>query len=163
MRYAVLVTTFLFLVAAAGCAGTSGSTPPGSVSPAATPAPSGPAIAVQGAWARPAAAGQNSAAYFVIENQSTQPDALVGAMVEASVAKMAEVHETKMEGGVMKMSPAPRVEVPAGGKVEFKPGGYHVMLMELQRELKEGDTVTITLTFEKAGKVTVRATVKSQG
>jgi hypothetical protein len=75
---------------------------------------------------------------------------------------MTEVHETKMEGGVMKMSPVSKVEVPAGGKVEFKPGGYHIMLMELQRDLKEGETITITLTFEKSGNVTVQASVKSQ-
>ncbi len=135
--------------------------------PGATPttpaqAPSGPKIAIQSAWARPALKGQNSAAYFVIENTGTAADSLTGAKVDGAVAKTAEVHETKMEGGVMKMQPTPRVEVPAGSKVEFKPGGYHVMIMELQHDLKEGEKISIVLTFEKSGSITVQAEVKSQ-
>ncbi len=59
----------------------------------------------------------------------------------------------KMEGGVMKMSAVDRLPLPAGKAVELKPGGYHVMLMDLAQPLKEGDTVPLTLTVEdKAGK-----------
>ena len=73
--------------------------------------------------------------------------------VASPVAKIVEVHEMKMEGGMMKMRAVDKLALPAGKTVELKPGGYHVMLMDLAQPLKEGDTVPLTLTFEdKAGK-----------
>ena len=71
----------------------------------------------------------------------------------------------KMDGGVMKMNAIDKLPLPAGKPVDLKPGGYHVMLMDLTRPLKEGDTVPITLTVvDKAGKaqkIEVRASVRS--
>jgi len=69
---------------------------------------------------------------------------------------------TMASGGMMGMRPVARLDIPAGGKVELKPGGYHIMLIELTRELKVGDKVEITLTFEKAGDVKVTAEVRAQ-
>jgi copper(I)-binding protein len=60
----------------------------------------------------------------------------------------------------MAMRPIPRLPVPAGGSVEMKPGGYHVMLLGLTRDLKLGDTVDVTLTFEQAGVMTIEAPVR---
>ncbi len=81
------------------------------------------------------------------------------------VAKVVEIHEMKQEGGVMKMNAVDRVALPAGKTVELRPGGFHVMLMDLAQPLKEGDTVPLTLTFEdKAGKkqtVEVKAPVRA--
>lgn len=165
MRVAILWAPLLSLIMALGCAApavTPTTAPTKSAAPTSTQTLPGPKISVQAPWVRPALAGQNSAAYFVIVNEGSSADVLTGVKVSSSIAKMAEIHQTKMEGGVMKMSPAPNVEVPAGSRVEFKPGGYHVMLMELQRELKEGETISITLTFEKSGNVTLEAPVKSQ-
>jgi hypothetical protein len=71
-----------------------------------------------------------------------------------------ELHETKNEGGVMTMRPLSRFVLPPGGKLEMKPGGYHVMLLGLTRDLHQGDTVKVTLTFEKSGPVTVEAPVR---
>ena len=69
------------------------------------------------------------------------------------VAGVVEVHEMAMEGNTMKMRAVPALELPAGKAVQLKPGGYHVMLIDLKQPLKEGDTVPITLTIEgKDGK-----------
>jgi len=59
-----------------------------------------------------------------------------------------EVHEMSMDGGVMKMRAVPNLALPAGKAVELKPGGYHVMLMDLKGQVKEGDTVPVTLVVE---------------
>jgi copper(I)-binding protein len=136
-------------------------------------------IKVTGAWARNSAAVTGAgAAYLVIQNTGSEADALVGASTPA--AKTAEVHETKAiesaapsaSGGMagamgstspmMGMVPVARVDVPAGGTVEFKPGGYHLMLIGLIADLKVGDTIELTLTFEKAGAITVKAEVRAQ-
>jgi copper(I)-binding protein len=71
---------------------------------------------------------------------------LVGAA--SPVAKIVEIHEMAMDGGVAKMRAVQRVDLPAGKPVALKPGGYHVMLMALQQPLKEGESVRIALTFQ---------------
>ncbi|WP_376789032.1 copper chaperone PCu(A)C [Thermoflexus sp.] len=99
-----------------------------------------------------------SAVYFVVVNDGDQPDALIGAV--SDVAEKVELHETRMEGDVAKMQPVPRVEIPARGRVEFKPRGLHVMLIGLKRELQVGDTFTLTLRFEKSGEIPITVTVR---
>jgi copper(I)-binding protein len=101
--------------------------------------------------------GGNGAVYVTIVNDGA-PDALLSAAT--STAAAVELHEVVQEGGVMKMRPLPRFEVPGGGRVEMKPGGYHIMLLGLTRDLKPGDTVSVTLTFDKAGRMTVDAPVR---
>jgi len=117
-------------------------------------------LAVRDVWARPAAQGGNSAVFFMIDNPTAQDDTLLG--VQTDVAMMAGLHRSVMDGDVMKMEPHEAVAVPAKGQVEFKPGDYHVMLMNLKKDLNAGDTFTITLKFEKAGEITLEATVKDQ-
>ncbi len=79
-----------------------------------------------------------------------------GKLVAASspVAGVVEIHEMAMEGGVMKMRALPGgLDLPPGKTVELKPGGYHVMLLDLKQQLKEGETVAVTLVVEgKDGK-----------
>jgi len=90
-----------------------------------------------------------------------------GKLVAASspVAGVVEIHEMAMEGSVMKMRAIPGLDLPAGKTVELKPGGYHVMLMDLKQQLKPGETVSVTLVVEdKDGKrqnVEVKAPVKN--
>jgi hypothetical protein len=119
-------------------------------------------VTVADAWARAVVPGQMATGAFMRLTAATDA-ALVGAASPA--AKIVEIHEMKMEGGVMKMSAVDRLPLPAGKPVELKPGGYHVMLMDLVEPLKEGDTVPITLTVaDKAGKtqkIEVRASVRS--
>ncbi len=142
---------------AAGCTGTG--------------APKG-GVAVEGAWARPGEKGGTSAVYFTVRNTGGVDDRLTGASTD--VAGETPLHETVAEGGdagagmqmqmpqggMMRMRPVEAVSVPAGGTVEFKPGGLHVMLMDLKRDLKPGDTFSLTLKFEKAGARSVEVTVR---
>lgn len=102
---------------------------------------------------------ENGAVYMTLKNEGAEDDALVGAKTD--VAKTVELHETKMdENDVMKMSPVPNIPIPAGGSVTLKPGGLHVMLIGMQKELAAGDKISLTLTFEKAGPMTIEAEVK---
>jgi len=121
-------------------------------------------VAVSDAWVRGTVPGQMGTGAFM---RLTSPvDAtLVG--VASPAAKVVELHEMKMEGGMMKMSAIHRLPLPAGKVVELKPRGYHVMLMDLARPLKDGDTVPLSLTFEdKAGArqtIVVKASVRALG
>ena len=128
---------------------------------AVTALPSGAQVVVANPWVRGTVAGQKTTGAFM-ELKSATDASLVGAA--SPVAGIVEVHEMKMEGGVMRMNAVDKLALPAGKAVELKPGGYHVMLMDLTRTLKEGDTVPVTLTFEdKAGKkqtVEVKAPVR---
>jgi copper(I)-binding protein/uncharacterized protein YcnI len=96
--------------------------------------------------------------FMTITNTGSEDDRLVGAA--SSAAGHLEVHEMAMEGDVMKMRElADGLPVPAGATVELKPGGYHIMFMDLKAPLVEGETVSVTLTFEKAGEVEVPLTI----
>ena len=107
----------------------------------------GAAVKVDGAWARATVQGQKGSGAFMSLTAS-EATRLVG--VSSPVAGVAEVHEMKMEGDVMKMRALPSLELPAGKKVEFKPGGYHVMLMDLKAPLAKDSTVPLTLLFKDA-------------
>jgi copper(I)-binding protein len=78
-----------------------------------------------------------------------------------------EIHEMRMENNVMRMRAIPKLELPAGQAVDLKPGGYHVMLMDLKQPLKKGDTVPITLSVQgkdgKTQEIEVKAEVRELG
>lgn len=118
-------------------------------------------LEVKTPWVRGTVAGQKATGAFM-ELSSPAGTTLVG--VSSPLAGIAEVHEMKMDGGVMKMRAAPRLDIPAGKAVSLAPGGYHVMLMDLRQPLKAGGVVPLTLQVEnKAGKVEnveVRAEVR---
>ena len=130
-------------------------------------APPSAAVSVTDAWARSSSAmASAAAAYATITNAGPTADALVGASSPAAAA--VEVHETVAMGspaasgsGMMGMRPVARVEIPAGGSLQLKPGSYHVMLIGLAHDLAVGDTIDLTLTFEKAGQITVKAQVRA--
>lgn len=118
-----------------------------------------PRIVVEEGWVRVVPpVSKMSAAFMVIRNEGDESDYLVGARSE--VAKVVEIHRTFMEDGVMKMRKLERVPVPAGGSVELKPGGIHVMLIGLKKTLKSGQTVEITLIFKKSGEVSIEVPVR---
>lgn len=123
--------------------------------------PAAAQVAVTEPWVRGTVTGQKATGAFM-QIKSPTDTSLVG--VSSPVAKIVEVHSMKMEGGVMKMNAVSKVAVPAGQALELKPGGYHVMLVDLVAPLKDGDTVPLKLTFEdKAGKketVDVKAVVR---
>jgi len=109
-------------------------------------------VEIEQPWARATAPGAKVAGgYMVIRNPSAAPDRMVGA--SSGAAERVEMHVHVNEGGVMKMREVKGYDVPAGGSFELKPGGAHLMFMDIRRPFKEGERVTVKLRFEKAGEV----------
>ena len=104
-------------------------------------------VKVDGAWARATVQGQKGTGAFM---SLTARDGAQLVGVSSPVAGVAEVHEMKMEGDVMKMRAVPSLDLPAGKKVELKQGGYHVMLMDLKAPLAKDSTIPVTLVFKDA-------------
>lgn len=124
----------------------------------------GPAagVAIETPWARATPPGAPTGAiYLTVHNGGRSEDRLIAASTPA--AKKAELHTHIMEGDIMKMREVAAIPVPAGKDVRLAPGGYHVMLFGLTHPLKRGDKVQLTLTFEKAGKITVTAPIMAAG
>lgn len=124
-------------------------------------APAWAQVSVSQAWVRGTVQGQKATGAFM-QLKSAEEAALVAA--QSPIAGVVEIHEMKMENNVMKMRAIPKLDLPAGQAVELKPGGYHVMLMDLKQPLKKGDTVPLKLKFQgKDGKpqeVEVKAEVR---
>lgn len=113
-------------------------------------------------WARATPPGASvGGGYVVIRNKGAAGDRLVGVSSPAS-ARM-EMHEMAMEKDIMRMREVKGIDVPAKGAAELKPGGFHLMFMELKAPLKLGDKVPVTLKFEKAGEVKAEFAVESMG
>ena len=118
-------------------------------------------VKVDNPWVRATVAQQKtSSAYMSL----TAASAVRVVEVTSMVAGAAEIHETKMENNMMKMRAVPALELPSGRTVELKPGGLHIMLVDLRQPLKEGEMVALTLTVERSDKkretVVVRAPVR---
>jgi copper(I)-binding protein len=105
------------------------------------------AVKVEGAWARASVPGQKASGAFM---KLTARDNLRLVSASSPVAGVTEVHEMKMEGDVMKMRAIPGLDLPAGKTVELKPGGYHVMLLDLKAPLAKDSSVPLTLVFKDA-------------
>ncbi len=107
-------------------------------------------VTVSDPWVRATVPSQKATGAFM-QLTADANSRLVAA--RSPVAGVVEIHEMAMAGGVMKMSPIPGLDLPAGKAVELKPGGYHVMLMDLKGQVKEGDKVPLILVIEgKDGK-----------
>lgn len=119
-------------------------------------------VTVKDAWVRATVPQQKATGAFM-QLQAGKDSKLVSA--SSPVTPVVEVHEMVMQDNVMKMRQVPGIDLPAGKTVELKPGGYHVMLMDLKQPVKEGDVVPITLVVEgKDGKresVEVKASVRA--
>jgi len=116
-----------------------------------------PGITLQDAHLRVMPGAKVGAAYVRIANTGKEPDRLVA--VSTPIAGKAELHSVTDDNGVMKMRPADSIDVKPGETIELKPGGLHIMLMNLKSTPKPGDTIPLTLTFQKAGAQSVTATV----
>jgi copper(I)-binding protein len=112
-------------------------------------------------WARAALAGRTSAAYMTLVNPTETPDRLLSAA--SPIAQTVELHAHLHEGGVMRMRPVAAIEVHPGEPAVLAPGGLHVMLIGLTRDLKRGETIRLTLSFEKAGRIEVDVPVLAAG
>ncbi len=142
-----ILSLFLFLVLAAGIAGTT----------RAGETFRGDGILVGDVWAR-ASKVRNSAAYMTVTNESKETARLVAA--SSPVAERVEIHTTIIEDGVMKMRPLEAIEIPPGETVRLEPGGRHVMLLGLRRALKPGDRIELTLVFADGRELGVAAEVR---
>jgi len=102
-------------------------------------------VEVKNPWARATVQGQKATGAFM---QITAPAATTLIGVSTPLAGVAEIHEMKMDGDVMRMRPLPKgLELPAGKAVQLKPGGYHLMLMDLKLPLQKDTTIPLTLTL----------------
>jgi copper(I)-binding protein len=99
-----------------------------------------------------------SAIYMIIHNDGSAADHLLSAAAE--VATAVELHETRVSSGMSQMHRVRSIDVPAGGRAELRPGGLHIMLLGLERDLAEGSQFPAVLRFEKAGSITVRVPVR---
>jgi len=117
-------------------------------------------LTITNAWSR-ATIGTNRPAVFYAEiaNAGSEDDALV--TISTPVAEMPMLHETVVRDGVASMPHAMSVPVPAGGSVGLAPGGFHGMLMGLNAALAQGESFPMTMTFEKAGEVTVEVGISA--
>ena len=119
-----------------------------------------PTVQVEYPWARPTPQTvTNGAAYLTLVNQGKQVDRLLSAT--GDVAGTIELHTHVEEGGVMKMRPVEAIEVKPGEPVVFRPGGLHIMLVNLKQPLVEGQTFKLLLNFERAGSIPVDVHVTS--
>ncbi|HET6720809.1 MAG TPA: copper chaperone PCu(A)C [Rhodocyclaceae bacterium] len=118
------------------------------------------AAGIESPWARPTAPGAKVGGAFMTLVGSGQADRVVGASSPAAAA--VELHTHIMENGVAKMRAVPAIDVPAGGRIELKPGGLHLMLINLKAPLKAGETIALKLRFEQAGEIEVKVPISAQ-
>jgi hypothetical protein len=119
-------------------------------------------VEVDKPWSRATAPGAKVAAgYMTIRNKAPAADRLVGASSPA--AARVETHITSKDGEVMRMREVKGYDIPAGGSFELKPGGAHLMFVDIRQPFKEGDRIPATLRFEKAGEVAVEFRVERLG
>jgi copper(I)-binding protein len=120
-------------------------------------------LVISQAWSRATPSGAKvGGSYLTIENKGTAADKLISASSDA--AGSVQVHEMSMTGGTMKMRPVEGgLAIDPGKTVKLAPGGYHLMMMDLKNPLKQGDKISMTLEFAKAGKVQVSFDVMGVG
>jgi copper(I)-binding protein len=114
-------------------------------------------IEVHNAWVRPAPQSENAAVYFTIHNHSNTEDELTGA--SSNVSDNVEIHESKMENDVMKMTMVPSIPLAADEEVNFVPGGYHILLVAIKQEFKAGDHIAVILHFKNHEDIIVNVSV----
>lgn len=121
-------------------------------------------IQVTDAWARPANTGDSganvSAAYMIITNTGSAADQLLGVITDA--AHIVQMHRTRIQNGIAFMDRVDHIDIPAQGSVQIAPGGYHLMIMDLQRDLHTGDKIALTLKFASGKSITVEADIREE-
>lgn len=116
-------------------------------------------VEIKGAWVQEGPPSQTiTAAFMVIENHGSTEIALLSASTDA--ARVVELHKMELEDGMMRMHRVDSIRIPAGGSVELKPGGYHLMVIGLKKNLKEGDEVSFALQFSGEIRKTLKVPVK---
>lgn len=138
----LLLLLVAFGLVAAGCGGDGG-------------------VAVEKPWARSSPAMANAGAIYM-GLSSSDGDRLLGVAVDASIASTAEIHETAMADGAMRMQEVGDIALPADTMVALEPGGYHIMLLNIATPLETGQKFEVTLTFQNAGEKVVEVEVREE-
>jgi periplasmic copper chaperone A len=112
-------------------------------------------------WTRAAGQGMQGGGFLVIRNTAAMPDKLISASSPA--AGRMELHTHIRDGDVMRMRPVNDIPVPANGEVTLQPGGLHLMLIGLTQPMNAGQTIPVTLRFERAGEVTIQLAIQAAG
>lgn len=123
--------------------------------------PAAAQVVVSDPWVRGTVPNQMATGAFMQLKSATDAKLID---VRSPAAGVVEIHEMKMENNVMRMRAVQSVALPAGRTVELKPGGYHVMLMDLKQQMKEGELIPLTLVVESVGKretIEVKAAVRA--
>jgi copper(I)-binding protein len=116
-------------------------------------------LSIAGPWVTPAVAGRAGGGYLAITNNGKAPDTLLSAASPA--ATRITLHQMEMAGGVMRMRTLTSLTIPPGATLKLEPGGYHLMLEGLTRDLKAGQRIPAVLTFARAGNVNVQFQVRN--
>jgi len=115
-------------------------------------------IKINDVWMRPSSENMATALYFTIENNSTKADTLF--QVDCNFAGKVEIHETYSQGDMMGMRKVEFIIIDSKSSFEFKPGGYHIMLMKLKKDINDGDEENFVLHLKQAGEIVITATAK---
>jgi hypothetical protein len=119
-------------------------------------------LTIEHPYARPTPPGaRTGGAYCTIRNRGSATDRLL--RVASPAAASVELHSMTMQGNLMRMRPVTGIDIPANGEVVLASGGLHVMLVDLRKPLVAGDTVPLTLEFERSGRVDIAANVEAAG
>ena len=117
-------------------------------------------LTIINAWARAGTAGGNSAIYLIMDNPTDQDDVLLS--VYSNVAEAVELHRSQMtDEGTMTMQQQENIPLPSGTKIELKPGGLHIMLVNLKQDLIAGDSFQVTFTFQNAGEINLKVLIQA--
>ncbi len=119
-------------------------------------------ITVKNPYTVASKAGQMSVVYLVIMNSNDQPDTLLSALADTSIVGETQLHIYVQKDGKTGMKRVENIPIPAGETVELKPGGYHIMLMGLKKDINVGDTVNVVLHFKNAGDLEIQAVAREK-
>jgi hypothetical protein len=115
-------------------------------------------IVIKDQWIRPSAEKMGTALYFTLENNGSEADTLYA--VETDIAKMVQIHETYSNGDVTGMREIGKIIIKPESSVKLEPGGMHIMVMRLKRDINKGDEIEFILHFRKAGEISIIAKAK---
>ncbi len=115
-------------------------------------------LQVKNQWVRPGAKGMATALYFEVENPTDKPDTLY--KITSDISSMIQLHETYTKDELMGMRKVGKFVIKPKTSLELKPGGYHIMVMKLKKDIKKGDEIEFKLHFRNVGSIIIRAKVK---
>jgi copper(I)-binding protein len=115
-------------------------------------------IVIKDQWIRPGAEKMATALYFTLENNGSEADTLYA--VETNIAKMVQIHETYSSGDVMGMREIGKIIIEPESSVKLEPGGMHIMVMRLKKDINKRDEIEFKLHFKNAGSITIQAEAK---